>query len=367
MDEEYDITLFSPSHDDPAVVELNSDLIHDYCVFAFQQLLIFHYDHEGEATTVKFLPSITKRTGSRFDIKAHRPPPLMEDSGGNLVTLISIPLPRYSTSPNPAAAALLSWRHMCIAGNCEPLILTTEDSTSDRFALRANLEQAGITFTQSVSQIRITVQHSVLSDHGIQWISIPKYTIQMVARVSTKDGGHYEARHCTKIRIQSTPLQCLACFDTCVPMHPPVPSRLCPKFHMCKLCWTCDTNSPDAPTLAQHLPACPAMHEMGAILSQKTDGAVTSLLPAGFYRPDPPPAPAPGAANSVIGKRARNSNNLSPEDLRALVLSKAYKRERSRRYQSQFGSQRSKERKSKLNAALHAHAQGEASAKQTAP
>ena len=41
MDAEYDITLFSPSHDDPAVVELNSDLIYDYCVFAFQQLLIF--------------------------------------------------------------------------------------------------------------------------------------------------------------------------------------------------------------------------------------------------------------------------------------------------------------------------------------
>ena len=64
MDEEYDITLFSPSHDDPAVVELNSDLIHDYCVFAFQQLLIFHYDHEGEATAVKFLPSITRGPGA---------------------------------------------------------------------------------------------------------------------------------------------------------------------------------------------------------------------------------------------------------------------------------------------------------------
>ena len=137
MDEEYDITLFSPSHDDPAVVELNSDLIYDYCVFAFQQLLIFHYDHEGAATAVKFLPSIAKRTGSHFDIHAYRPPPLMEDSGGNHVTLISIPLPRYSTSPNPAAAALLSWRHMCIniASNCEPLILTTDDSTSDRFTL----------------------------------------------------------------------------------------------------------------------------------------------------------------------------------------------------------------------------------------
>ena len=77
MDEEYDITLFSPSHDDPAVVELNSDLIYDYCVFAFQQLLIFHYDHDGAATAVKFLPPIAKRTGIHFDINAYRPPPLL--------------------------------------------------------------------------------------------------------------------------------------------------------------------------------------------------------------------------------------------------------------------------------------------------
>ena len=29
---------------------------------------------------------------------------------------------------------------------------------------------AGITFTQSVSQICVTIQHSIINDHGIQWI-----------------------------------------------------------------------------------------------------------------------------------------------------------------------------------------------------
>ena len=100
MDEEYDVTLHSPPHDDPTVVAMNSDLIFDYCLFAFQQLLIFHYDHDGEATAVKFLPSVAKRTRSQFDLHAHRPPPLKEDSGGNHVVLISLPLPWYSASPS---------------------------------------------------------------------------------------------------------------------------------------------------------------------------------------------------------------------------------------------------------------------------
>ena len=123
--------LFSPLHDDLNVVELNSDLIYDYCVFAFQQLLISHYDHGSAATAVKFLPSIAKRTRSHFDINAYHPPLRIEDSGGNHITLILIPLPWYSTMPNLAAAALLSWRHMCIASNCEPLILTPDDRTFD--------------------------------------------------------------------------------------------------------------------------------------------------------------------------------------------------------------------------------------------
>ena len=169
-----------------------------------------------------FLPSVEKRAGSEFDLKLHGPPPLMEDSGGNRVALISLPLPRYLTSPNPAAAALLSWRYnvMCLANDCEPLIITTDSSTSDQFTLRPGLEQAGFTFAQSVTQIRFTIQHSVFTPLNVQWIAIPKYSIQMVARVA-RDGGHYESRHCNKIRIQSTPLQCISCFDTCVPMHPP--------------------------------------------------------------------------------------------------------------------------------------------------
>ena len=135
---------------------MNSDLILDYCQFAFQQLLIFHYGHDGAATAVKFLPSVEKWTGSEFDLQSHGPPPLMEDSGGNHVALISLPLPRYSTSPNPAAAALLTWRYMCMANNCEPLIITTDNITLEQFTLRPDLEQAGLTFPQSVTQIRIT-------------------------------------------------------------------------------------------------------------------------------------------------------------------------------------------------------------------
>ena len=55
---------------------MGSDLILDYCQFAFQQLLIFHYDHEGAATavSVKFLPSVEKRTGSEFDLQSQGPP-----------------------------------------------------------------------------------------------------------------------------------------------------------------------------------------------------------------------------------------------------------------------------------------------------
>ena len=73
MDEEYDITICSPPHDDPAVIAMNSDLILDYCQFSFQQFLIFHYDHEGAATAVEFLPSVEKRTGSVFDLQSQLP------------------------------------------------------------------------------------------------------------------------------------------------------------------------------------------------------------------------------------------------------------------------------------------------------
>ena len=130
---------------------------HTHTTYFFQQLLIFHYDFEGVATAVKCLPSVEKRTGSVFDLQSRALPPLMEDSAGNHIALISHPLPWYSASLNPAAAALFSWRYMCLANNCEPLIITTEDSTLEHFTLRPDLEQTGVTFTQSVTQIRITI------------------------------------------------------------------------------------------------------------------------------------------------------------------------------------------------------------------
>ena len=244
--------------------------------------------------------------------------------------MISLPLPRYSTSPNPAAAALLSWRYMCLASDCEPLIIITDDSTSEQFTLRPNLEQAGFTFAQTVTQIRITIQHSVIAANNIQWITIPKCSIQMFAGVATrKDGGHFESRHCQKIRIQSTPVRCLSCYDACIPicMHPPMPSRLCPKFKVCKLCWSCETGQPGLTPLAKHLPICPAIFELGAVLSNKTKGTVTSILPSGFTRPSSPPTPR-GDTNSIVGKRARASNQLSSDDLQALTSSKFHKQER---------------------------------------
>ena len=134
----------------------------------------------------------------------------------------------------------------------------------------------------------------------------------MVARV-VKDGGHYEPRHCQKIRVQSTPLQCLSCYDTCIPMHPPMPARLCPKFKVCKLCWTCETGQPGLTPLAKHLPTCPAIFELGAVLSNRTKGTVTAILPSGRFRPDPPPTPC-GDTNRIMGKRARASNQLSSDD-----------------------------------------------------
>ena len=207
---------------------------------------------------------------------------------------------------------------MCLASDCEPLIIITDDSTSEQFTLRPNLEQAGFTFTQTVAQIRITIQHSVIAANNIQWITIPKYSIQMVA-MAAKDGGHYESRHCNKIRIQSTPLQCLSCYETCIPMHPPMPTRLCPKAKVCKLCWSCESVHPGLTPNTKHLPtmSCPAVFELGlnlgAALSAKTKGAVISILPSGFNRPSLPPAPR-GDTSRIVGNRARASNQLSADD-----------------------------------------------------
>lgn len=126
---------------------------------------------------------------------------------------------------------------LCMANNCNQLILTTEDSTlsSENFTHRPDLETADLSFRQTVTQLVITVQHSVFTDHDLQWIAIPKYTMQMamVVRVS-KDKGHYELQHATKIRVQSSPLQCISCFDSYVPMHPIIcmPASLCPKANV---------------------------------------------------------------------------------------------------------------------------------------
>ena len=136
---------------------------------------------------------------------------------------------------------------------------------------------------------------------------------------------------------------------------------------MCKLCWSCEAGRPGL--ITKHLATCPVVFELGAALSAKTNGAVTSILPSGFHLPPwaPPPAPRDGIS-SIVGKRARASNQLPPDDLQALASSKFHKRERRhKRSKVDFTGQQSQDRKSKLDAALHAHAQGEAGAKHSAP
>ena len=131
--------------------------------------------------------------------------------------------------------------------------------------------------------------------------------------------------------IQSTPLQCISCFDSSVQvhMHPqvPLPARLSPKADACKLCWSCKVEHP----VTKHLATCPAIFEVGAALSSNIRPMELSLQSC---PPDPdlPFLPCPlhltmHAINSIMGKRAWAcaSNQLSPDGLCALASSKVHK------------------------------------------
>ena len=80
------------------------------------------------------------------------------DAAGNETNddaLITIPLPWFTTSPNPVAAALFNWRVHCIANDAEPLIITTPESTATQFTLCPDLEARGIGLHQQVRNLMV--------------------------------------------------------------------------------------------------------------------------------------------------------------------------------------------------------------------
>ena len=159
------------------------------------------------------------------------------------ITILAFPLPHYAIAANPTSMALHHWRLSCIAANCEPCIITTAQSTDKVFHLRDDLETAGLTFSQTLKEVKLTTQHSFMAEHNLQWVSLPQVTMhaQYTAQKWTiKVGSCFESLFCPTIKFRSIPVQCLSCFDTCQPMHSPMSTVACPR-HMhgfCKLCST---------------------------------------------------------------------------------------------------------------------------------
>ena len=91
--------------------------------------MTFHYDLDGANSGVFFLPQVTQKLGPG-QITSHRVFNTDAAGHGNDVALITIPLPFYKTSPNPAAADLLNWHLQCIANDAEPPIITAPESTA---------------------------------------------------------------------------------------------------------------------------------------------------------------------------------------------------------------------------------------------
>ena len=153
--------------------------------------MIFHYDFNGAPTEVFFLPQVTQKLGPG-QIKSHRV--FTTDAAGNDAALITIPLPVFTTSPNPVAAALLNWRLQCIANDAEPLILTTPESTasSSQFTLCPDLEARGIGLQQQVRSRLVHIPHSIFTPE-LPWLAIPRVTMQTTSRQSTHGEGSFEA------------------------------------------------------------------------------------------------------------------------------------------------------------------------------
>ena len=105
MDEMYNITIASPPHDTPHLIEVNSALIHDFDKFAFKVLLVFHYDHDGAATPAHCMPKVQLRSTADLNISA-KTRPFKTDSGGVPVAIVTIPLHHYAIAANPTAMAL---------------------------------------------------------------------------------------------------------------------------------------------------------------------------------------------------------------------------------------------------------------------
>ena len=121
-------------------------------------------------------------------------------------------------------------------------------------------------------------------------------------------------------------------------------------------------------TLPHALPSSRSSWELRSVLRPMGMSPPSCPLDLSFLPRTPHPVRGRDVINSIVGKRARASNQLSPNDLRALASSKVHWEQRRRkRSKVEFAAQQSQDRKSKLDATLHAHAQGEASAKHSAP
>ena len=315
MDEDYKIVIFSLPQPDEGILRLNSALIFDFIKFAFPKPLIFHYDFQGTPTEVFFLPQVTQKLG-RGQIQSHRV--YATNAAGSDVAIIAIPLPYYTISSNPTAAALLSWRLHCIANDAEPLIITTEDSTATKFTLCPDLEARGIELKQQIRSLTISIPHSLFTP-DLPWLAIPRISMQSVARQSNLHEGSFEALHSGKIRVRSSPVRCHQCIDTCFPMHKITTVIDCPRYGRCTYCWTFEFG--ETPP-HQHYKACPALYEMGAKVAEKTGAASASLLPALSSHLAPP---NPSATTSASAKRARDANMLSVDEVEGLVNPKKKK------------------------------------------
>ena len=321
MDDEYKIVIFSLPQPDEGILRMNSALIFDFIKFAFPQPLIFHYDFQGALNEVFFLPQVTQRLGPG-QIKSHRT--YTTDAAGNNIALVSIPLPYFSTSPNPAAAALFNWSLQCIANDAEPLIITTPDSDTEKFTLCPDLGARGIEIKQQIRQLLISFPHSLFSD-DLPWVAIPRITMQYTTRQSTIHEGAFVSLFAGKIRARSTPVSCMTCMDTCFPMHPITTVLDCPRFGRCTFCWTYEFG--EVPP-HKHYKACPVLHEMSAKVVEKTGLPSASVLPAPVSGPGVP-VYNPYVPTSASAKRARSANKLTLQEIEQLGQPKEKKPKKS--------------------------------------
>ena len=82
------------------------------------------------------------------------------------------------------------------------------ESTDKVFYLWDDFLTSGLTFSQSLKDIKLTIRHSFMAEHNLQWATLPRVTLQYTAlsQKSTREvGGCFESRPCIRSTASALP------------------------------------------------------------------------------------------------------------------------------------------------------------------